>query len=119
MFVAASVLFLRTPVGTLDELDRRALAGYFAGLADAGADIDAADVRFAYATSTVLRMAAIVASWLVSLTDLVNDDDREWSEGFWHRSADELALHWTPLVEFLERQAASAVVSLAARGRAG
>jgi hypothetical protein len=105
MLVAGSVMFLRTPGGTLDELNERAIEGYLSGLEDVGASAAEADVRFAYAASTVLRMAAIVASWL---RNLAQREDREFTEAFWRRPPETLVEHWAPLVAFLDRQAAHA-----------
>jgi hypothetical protein len=105
LFVAGSVMFLRTRVGTLSELDRRAFEAYVDGLAETGARFDRADVAFAYAAASVLRMGAIVAAWTLNLAE-----DRAWVEGFWARPAEELLAHWEPLIGFLEGKAAASVV---------
>jgi hypothetical protein len=106
LLVAGSVMFLKVPAVELGRLDEVAVAEYLRGLAEAGADVDEAVVRFGYAACSVLRMSAIVSAWLQMALDPA---DADWAADFWARPTEGLLAAWGPLLGFLERQASYAL----------
>lgn len=108
LLVAGSVMFFKAAAADLRELGEIAVAGYMRGLTDAGASIDEAAARFGYAACSVLRMTAIVGTWIQLALDPA---DADWAADFWGRPVADLLAAWGPLLGYLDGQAAYALAS--------
>jgi hypothetical protein len=100
--VAGSACFFKASTDELDLLDRLSFEAYLGGMADAGANVPSADIRFASLVTVLAQWSAIVAYHLANALD---PSEEEQVAAFWHRPAPEVVEQLTPLLAFLTRRA--------------
>jgi hypothetical protein len=104
--VAGSACFFRASTDELDRLDRLTFDAYLAGMADVGANVNSADIRFASLVTVLAQWTAIVAYHLANAVDPSAED---LVVSFWHRPPREVVEQFTPLLAFLTRRAEEAL----------
>lgn len=102
ILVGGSHIWLDAEPDDLASMSNRAFTAYVDGLRDAGWRGRERDVRFAYAASTALYLAPVVAFWIARIGDPAR---REWVERKCGRPAEDVVGSWAALLDHALKRA--------------
>ncbi|HEY8824270.1 MAG TPA: hypothetical protein VIP07_05220 [Candidatus Limnocylindria bacterium] len=96
VLVGGSHIWLDAEPDQLATMSKRAFTAYVDGLRDAGWRGEERDVRFAYAASTALYLAPVIAFWIARIADPAR---REWVERKCGRPIEEVVRGWAVVLD--------------------